>query len=761
MMFVQGRLRAPQYITPHLCCFPGESNARAPGRQYTTEKATPELANPAISQPVNRTEDSVTGNDSGSGHLLQRLPSLAAAATLAMLLAMTLGTAISIRSINQSQSDLRFEELVDSVSLEVQSEFNKSLSELAAIKGFLEATDSVSPSQFRTFASALEKENWSVNALGFILKVSADETGEFNRMMSLQLDDDFKLESDGFRSYFLPVAYTYPETLGILNPGEDLLFHPTYTPLMDRAERERKMVASPPVPSASNPHDQAVVLVFTPVFESANDPFSVPELKGFGTGVYRVADFLAGPVERAGLGNIEFRVVDVEDGGSGQEVFPVPNGATNQSWTGDTGFVSNLNLAGRNWQLEFNKPAGYGLSEIESQLWVIVLSAGLVITGLATVSMYSLIAGRQTAQFRLQLLTSRMNILLDSALESILLVGADDRIVWANQSYANVFGFGDPGSIIGSEWESTRVGAGVKFENRRKYLRRLSEINNNRELAVTSEDVQITAPEARTLSMTSAPATSATSEYLGRLWVFRDVTNERAADRSKSEFISMVSHELRTPLTSLTGFIELVLDGAGGEVNSATERLLNKAHANGIRLSHLVADILDISRLESGNLALEMSEVSLQGLLAELKESMLPQFEEKRLDVRCKFPVKLRAAWADRERCAQVFSNLLTNALRYTAEGGAVNISGKQVGDQIEVCVRDTGEGIRPENQARIFDKFVRLSGSGRRPPGSTGLGLAITKTLVELQGGSIRLESEYGKGSAFTISLPVARRPE
>jgi PAS domain-containing protein len=208
-----------------------------------------------------------------------------------------------------------------------------------------------------------------------------------------------------------------------------------------------------------------------------------------------VADFLAGPVERAGLGDVEFRVVDSEAGESGQEVFPVPNGATNATWTGDTSYTTNSDFAGRNWQLEFNKPDGYGLSNLESQLWVIVLSAGLVITGLATVSMYSLIAGQQTAQSRLWLLTSRMNILLDSALESILLVGPDDRIVWANQSYANVFGFGDPNSIIGSEWESTRVGAGVKFENRRKYLRRLSEINDNRELAVTSEDVHISAPE--------------------------------------------------------------------------------------------------------------------------------------------------------------------------------------------------------------------------------------------------------------------------
>jgi hypothetical protein len=228
------------------------------------------LANPAIPQSIHRVEESAAGRKTGGDQLLQRLPTLAAAATLAMLLAMTVATAVSIRTINQTQSDLRFQELVDSVSLEVDSEFNKSLSELAAIKGFLEATDSVSPEQFRIFASALEAENWSVNALGFIKKVRADEIPEFNRMMSQQLNDDFRLESDGLRSYFLPVAYTYPETLGVLNPGEDLLFHPTYTPLMDRAERDRKMIASASVPSASNPHDQAVVLVFTPVFYNSN-----------------------------------------------------------------------------------------------------------------------------------------------------------------------------------------------------------------------------------------------------------------------------------------------------------------------------------------------------------------------------------------------------------------------------------------------------------------------------------------------------------
>jgi hypothetical protein len=196
------------------------------------------LANPANSQHIRSVEEPAVGRNPAAGHLLQRLPSFAAAATLAMTL--TLATAISIRSINQSQSDLRFEELVHSVSLEVASEFKKSLSELAAIRGFPEASDYVTPTQFRTFASALERENWSVNALGFIRKVDNTEIAEFNRMMSEQLNDNFELESEGVRPYYLPVAFTYPETLGILNPGEDLMYHPRYTPLMNEAEQERK-----------------------------------------------------------------------------------------------------------------------------------------------------------------------------------------------------------------------------------------------------------------------------------------------------------------------------------------------------------------------------------------------------------------------------------------------------------------------------------------------------------------------------------------
>jgi len=717
------------------------------------------LANPALPNIKESLSSKSEAKQLPERHLLKRLPTFAAAATLAMLLAMTLATAITIRSVNSARSDDRFDELIHSVSTELGSEFQKSLSELAAIKGFLEATDSVTRTQFNTFAGALEKENWSLQALGYVKKVEPDEVESFNRLMSEQLFESYDLESKGKHSNYYPVAFTYPESLGILNPGEDLSQHPRYMPLMIQAEADRRLIPSAPVPSASNPHDQAAVVVFTPIFDANGNDSG--EIRGYGTGVYRVADFLAGPVERSGLGEVEFRVVALDEKGVGQEIFPIPNGETDQTWDRGISRTSNLDFEGRIWQLQFSKPVGFGLTELESRLWMIVLAGGMIITGLATVSMYSLISSRQTAQSDLSLMTNRMNTLLDSAKEAILLVGSDDTVVWANQAYTSAFGFMNPESLVGQTWEHARVGAGVKFENRRKYLGRLRQINKNHGLSVTAEDVHITGPEKRILSLTSSPSTNDENEYLGRLWVFRDVTQERAVDRSKNEFVSMVSHELRTPLTSMTGFIELVLDGAGGDINQNTQRLLDKAYSNGMRLNRLVSDLLDISRLESGNLALELGEVSIQSLLMELTEAMTPQFEEKQLKLKVKLPDKLRAAWADRERCAQIFNNLLTNAVRYTPEQGSVTVKAKTVGDTLEVAVVDTGLGIGTEHQARIFDKFVRLSSNGKRPAGSTGLGLAITKSLVEAQGGSIRLESTPGEGSTFTVSLPLAERPE
>jgi PAS domain S-box-containing protein len=415
-----------------------------------------------------------------------------------------------------------------------------------------------------------------------------------------------------------------------------------------------------------------------------------------------------------------------------------------------------VGFAGRTWELQMPVPAEYGLGGVERATWWIVLAAGLALTLFATVSTYSLLKSRQAADTDLRLISSQFRVILDSALEAILLIDAHKRVVWANQAFADAFGYEEPATLVGIDWTDLLSRQSAELEDTDAFVRRMQLICRREEMTVASEDVRIKAPQKRILSMTSAPIIDDESAYLGRLWVYRDVTAEREADRTKTEFVSMVSHELRTPLTSLTGFVELVLDGAGGEIAPEGRRMLNIARANGERLTRLVSDVLDISRLETGRFELSPEFVFLGDLLRELSASMSSEFQKKGISLNIDVEPGLPRIWADRERTAQVLSNLLTNACRYTAEGGSVSVSATHAPAGVVLAVSDTGVGIAREDQGRVFDKFVRLRDKRNSPKGATGLGLAISKSLVELQGGTIRLESEPGKGSSFIVTLPI-----
>jgi PAS domain S-box-containing protein len=416
-----------------------------------------------------------------------------------------------------------------------------------------------------------------------------------------------------------------------------------------------------------------------------------------------------------------------------------------------------VDFAGRRWELQFEAPPLFGLSTLERNVWVIVLSAGLGLTLFASVAMFSLLRARLAARSDLDLMTSQIRVIVDSAIESIVVVDRNNRVVWANQSFAEAFNLGEPQSLAGRDWTAVRESPNVELTDREGFLSRLAEVSNSETLTVESEDIRIKAPQERTLSMTSSPVTDATGQYLGRLFVFRDVTMERTADEAKSEFISMVSHELRTPITSMVGYVDLLLDGAGGPLNGESQRLLKIVQRNGSRLSHLVSDILDLSRIDSMRFTLDPQSLDLRKLLEEIAESMARDFRQKRQTVELRMPDEMPDVWADRDRTAQIFTNLISNAHRYTPEGGSVMVEVTPLDQQVTISVSDTGIGIRPEDHARVFDRFVRLHRGGKRPQGSTGLGLAITKALVELHGGSISVESAPGQGSTFTVTLPRA----
>ena len=229
----------------------------------------------------------------------------------------------------------------------------------------------------------------------------------------------------------------------------------------------------------------------------------------------------------------------------------------------------------------------------------------------------------------------------------------------------------------------------------------------------------------------------------------------REVDKLKDEFLANTSHELRTPLYGITGLAESLLEGAAGDLSQAVRRNLTMIAASGRRLGHLVNDILDFSKLRHKNLELHRQPVDLHALVDVVLTLSRPLAEGKKLRLENRVPIDLPSADADEDRLQQILYNLLGNAIKFTDEG-MVEVRAKVEGDRLVVRVVDTGIGIPSEQQERIFQAFEQADASVEREYGGTGLGLAVTRRLVELHGGEIWLESEPDVGSTFSFSLPV-----
>jgi PAS domain S-box-containing protein len=234
-------------------------------------------------------------------------------------------------------------------------------------------------------------------------------------------------------------------------------------------------------------------------------------------------------------------------------------------------------------------------------------------------------------------------------------------------------------------------------------------------------------------------------------------TRQKEADRLnrlKSEFMASISHELRTPLHTIIGFTELLEEESAGELNEKQRRFLNHIHVDSEHLLKLINDVLDLSRMEAGGLQVHTESLSLKSIAGEAINAIRPYADAKSVSVREGRGLDLRVL-ADPIRLRQILSNLINNGAKFTAAGGEVRVDAAREASFVKVTVSDTGLGIAPEECERIFDKFyqVGLTAAGVRE--GTGLGLAICKQLVEMQGGTIRVESQPGKGSEFQFSLP------
>lgn len=232
------------------------------------------------------------------------------------------------------------------------------------------------------------------------------------------------------------------------------------------------------------------------------------------------------------------------------------------------------------------------------------------------------------------------------------------------------------------------------------------------------------------------------------------------ANRLKSEFLARVSHELRTPMNSINGYSEMLLRQTYGALNEKQADRVERILRNGRSLLALIDDLLDLSRIDSGKMELHLEAVNLPEEIAAVIYNLESQAAARELYLRYEPAENLPRVQADATRLRQIIVNLLGNAIKFTKQGGiSVRSQLTYEGERAYVLttVRDTGIGIRPEDQAIIFDEFRQADGSITREYGGTGLGLAITRRLVEMMGGRIWVESEVGVGSTFSFTLPAA----
>lgn len=268
------------------------------------------------------------------------------------------------------------------------------------------------------------------------------------------------------------------------------------------------------------------------------------------------------------------------------------------------------------------------------------------------------------------------------------------------------------------------------------------------------------------------PLASDTQEFLSRLSDHAAIAianaqlfgQVRDANKAKTDFISFVAHELKTPMTSIRGYTDLLMGGAMGAITEGQENFLQTIRSNVNRMATLVSDLNDMSRIEVGHLSLDFNAVDIADVVNEVARSQQHAIDAKQQSLQIEIPAGLPPVWGDRTRLVQILGNLVSNANKYSPEGGVITIHAETPSGEksdapkmLRVAVEDNGIGMAPEDQEKIFSQFFRSEDPAARLSPGSGLGLHITKNLIEMQGGGIWFESQYRKGTTFFIAVPIA----
>ena len=357
-----------------------------------------------------------------------------------------------------------------------------------------------------------------------------------------------------------------------------------------------------------------------------------------------------------------------------------------------------------------------------------------------------------TQNLDLERLANVLRAVLDSTVDGILLSDADGNVQLANRRLLTLTG------ELGMSYEGPVVDRLLSVEHRIKdrdqYRAAMERLRTNPDDETFDEFED--SVSGRVFQGFTAPVRDDRGGSLGRVWTLRDVTQQRELDRLKDDFVATVSHELRTPLTSMMGFLEMLREGEAGQLTDEQKGFLAIVYRSSERLQRLVGDLLFVARLDASGLQLHFAPVRLDEIGRELVESSAALARARELALESDL-AEVAPVRGDHERLVQLAGNLLSNAIKFTPAGGTVTVRTFVDGGKVVLEVADTGIGIPEGEQDRLFQRFFRSSTATEQAIPGTGLGLVISRAIVEAHGGTIGVTSQAGAGTCFRVELPIA----
>jgi len=343
---------------------------------------------------------------------------------------------------------------------------------------------------------------------------------------------------------------------------------------------------------------------------------------------------------------------------------------------------------------------------------------------------------------------SRTQTIIHCMGDGLLVTNRDEQVVFCNPAGRRLLGVKRP----------IQVGEPIAHMTNDPELLSLVEaaMNLKEGQEMASKELVARMPNDPALMANCAPVKDEKNQTIGVVTVLRDITELKELDKAKSTFVSMVAHELRAPLAAIEGYLDVILEGVGGDDPQKMHRILERSRERTRGLLALINDLLAISRMQAGRLAKEKEKLPLGILLKEIAELMKGEALEKKVTIEMAVPDDLPLVQANREDVTRVFTNLLDNAIKYNHHGGRVFLRAGAGDAFVRVEVHDTGIGIPKKDVAHLFDEFYRVKSKETRAITGTGLGLSIAKKIVEGHNGHIEVESRLHQGSTFRVLLPL-----